>query len=462
MLGIILAGGSGSRLWPLSRELYPKQLLNLYGDKTLLQNTFERLARFISKDKIVSLTNKKHFGDVRFQIGELSSNPLILCEPVSKNTAAAIACSLKYAQQRFGDDEIVLIVPSDHLIKDNDGFIETVKDCIEIAENNKIVTFGIRPEFPETGYGYIKAGEPYLKGFKAERFTEKPDVKTAEKYLEEGCYFWNGGMFAGKVSVFLEEFQKYAPEIFKNLKDIDFSNSEKIPSEMFEKMPSISIDYAVMEKSDRIVVVPLKSDWSDLGSWQALYDAREKDENGNVICGNTVTDNVKNSFIYSSDKLVTATGLENVIIVETEDAVMVCGKDCSQNVKNIYERLKKKEDSAAILHKTVIRPWGTYTCMSEGDGYLTKVIRVNPKQRLSIQSHNYRSEHWVVLEGNALVILDGKEYRLCQGQSIDIPIYAKHSLQNPSDEPLKIIEVQKGSYISEDDIIRYEDIYGRV
>jgi mannose-1-phosphate guanylyltransferase/mannose-6-phosphate isomerase len=265
----------------------------------------------------------------------------------------------------------------------------------------------------------------------------------------------------GKISVFLNELHKYASDIFSHLEELDFSDN-KINYSVYEKMPSISIDYAVMEKSERIALVELQSDWNDLGSWQSIYNIKNKDENGNVLTGKVVVDNVKNSFIYSQKELVAVSGLENIILVETEDAIMACKLDESQNVKKLYEKLKEKESDTIKLHKTVFRPWGYYTCMNSGEGYLTKTICVLPKQKLSIQSHNHRSKHWVVLEGKALVLLDGKENYLESGDSIDIPLQAKHSLQNPYDTELKIIEVQKGDYISEDDIIRYEDCYGRV
>ena len=462
MFGIILAGGSGSRLWPLSRELYPKQLLKLDGNLSLLQETFKRLNSVIPSENIISVTNIKHANDVKFQLSQMDKNSKIISEPMAKNTAPAIACTLEYIKQNTKEDETVIIVPSDSLIRRTDDFIKTLKSALEAAQKGYIVTFGIKPSYPETGYGYIKAGEEFLGCKKVDRFVEKPDREKAVEYIADGSYYWNGGMFMAKVSVLLEEFEKYASDISKNLSMLDFSESTNIKYGIYESMPSISIDYAVMEKSEKIVIAELQSDWSDVGSWQALYDISKKDENNNVIVGNVLVENVRNSLIYAGKKLVTATDLEDVIIVETEDAVMACKKEASQNVKKIYERLKNSGNSAHLVHKTVFRPWGWYTCLSEGEGYLTKVICVLPKQKLSIQSHNHRSEHWVVLEGKAKVILDNTENYLDPGQSIDIPLKAVHSLQNPYDTDLKIIEVQKGDYISEDDIIRYEDIYGRI
>ena len=462
MFGIILAGGSGSRLWPLSRELYPKQLLKLDGDFSLLQETFKRLNSLIPSENIISVTNIKHSNDVKFQLSQISKETNIISEPMAKNTAPAIACTLEYIKQKSKEDEIVIIVPSDSLIKNNEKFVATIKNGIKAAENGYIVTFGIKPSYAETGYGYIKAGEDVFDCKKVEKFVEKPNKETAEKYLADGSYYWNGGMFMAKVSTLLNEFEKYSPDIYINLSQIDFVKSNSIKYGIYENMPSISIDYAVMEKSDKIVITELQSDWNDVGSWQAMYDVSEKDENQNVFNGNVIAENVKNSLIYADKKLVTAIDLEDVIIVETEDAVMACKKTSSQNVKKIYEKLKTSGNSAHLVHKTVFRPWGWYTCLSEGEGYLTKIICVLPKQKLSIQSHNHRSEHWVVLEGKAKVILDNTENFLEPGQSIDIPLKAVHSLQNPYDSDLKIIEVQKGDYISEEDIIRYEDIYGRI
>ena len=462
MKSIILAGGSGSRLWPLSREEYPKQLLALDKDESLLQKTFNRLCSFSKPADIVTVTNIKHYSNIKLQLNKIDSSNVVIGEPFGKNTAPAIASTLQYFIQQGCEDDVVLIVPSDHLIKDIDGFNKTVEQGKELAEQGYIVTFGIKPTYPETGYGYIKTEKALSVGYKVEKFVEKPNFETAKKYLDSGNYYWNGGIFMGKISTFLNEFKKYASDIYMHLGKLDFSNSTQINFSVYEKMPSISIDYAIMEKSDKIALVELQSDWNDLGSWQSIFNVKEKDENGNVLTGKVVVDNVKNSFIYSQKEVVAVSSLENIILVETEDAIMACKLDESQNVKKLYEKLKAKESDTIKLHKTVFRPWGYYTCMNSGDGYLTKTICVMPKHKLSVQSHNHRSEHWVVLEGTALVLKDGKEYNVYAGDSIDIPRGAKHSLQNPYDKELKIIEIQKGDYISEDDIIRYEDCYGRI
>ena len=462
MYGIILAGGSGSRLWPLSRELYPKQLLNLNSDKSLLQSTFERLKNCMPGNNIISITNTKHASNVRMQLSDMSENPVILSEPTAKNTAPAIVLAVKYIIQKSNTDPVILVVPSDHLIKDNEKFLSTVKKGEKLAQQGYIVTFGIKPHYPETGYGYINTAEQINDGYKVKEFVEKPDLETAEKYLKEGTYFWNSGIFMFKASTLLKETEKHALDITKIAEEFDFSKSDEIPFITFDKMPNISIDYAVMEKSDKIALVKLESDWNDLGSWQSIYDVSQKDLNGNVFIGHVLDKDSKNSFVYASSKLVATIGLEDTVIVETEDAILACKKDRTQNVKHIYETLKKQNDNTHLIHKTVYRPWGFYTVIAQGQGFLTKIIHVNTRQKLSVQSHNFRSEHWVVLTGKAKVVLEGKELILSPGHSVDIPVKAIHSLQNPFDEGLEIIEVQKGDPLIEEDIIRYEDMYGRV
>lgn len=462
MYGIILAGGSGSRLWPLSRELYPKQLLNIMSDKSLLQSTFERLTHCMDKSNILSITNTKHASNVKMQIQELTENPIVLSEPVAKNTAPAIALAAKYILQKTNEDPIILVVPSDHLIKDNEKFLATVKKGEKLAQEGYIVTFGIQPDYPETGYGYINTLKPLEVGYKVKEFVEKPDIETAKSYLKAGTYYWNSGIFMFKASVMMKEFAKLAPEIAKITNSVDFINSKDIPFIEFDKMPSISIDYAIMEKSEKIALLKLESDWNDLGSWKSIYDVSNKDENNNVFVGHVIDEGSKNSFVYASSKLVTTIGLEDTIIIETEDAILACKKDKTQDVKRIYETLKKQNDDTHLVHKTVYRPWGFYTVIAQGSGFQSKILHVNPGQKLSIQSHNHRSEHWVVLNGTAKVVLEGKELILSPGHSVDIPVKAIHSLQNPYEEDVEVIEVQKGDILLEDDIIRYEDMYGRV
>ena len=461
MYGIILAGGSGSRLWPLSRELCPKQLLNITGEKSLLQATFERLQNLMPDENILSITNTKHLANVRMQLKDYYAAPIILSEPVSKNTAPAAAVSVKYISENKNSDEIILVVPSDHLIHDVQKFSEAIEKGKQLAEQGFVVTFGVEPSYCETGFGYIKTSEKIDDGFKVEKFVEKPDLKTAQKYLQDKTMFWNSGIFMFKPSVFFNELKRHAGNIFEITEKIDFKNSEEIPFVEFDKMPNISLDYALMEKSDNLVMIKLESDWKDLGSWDAIYDISPKDNNGNVFVGHVLDEGSKNSLVYSSSKLVATIGLEDIVLVETEDAILACRKDKTQDVKHIYETLKQQNDNTHLVHKTVYRPWGFYTVIAQGEGFLTKIIHVNPKQRLSLQSHNHRSEHWVVLNGTAMVVLDSKELILNSGHSVDIPIKAIHSLQNPYDEAVEVIEVQKGDLLIEEDIIRYEDIYGR-
>lgn len=461
MFGIILAGGSGSRLWPLSRELYPKQLLNINADKSLLQSTFGRLQGFMPEENIISITNIKHTSNVKLQLENLSKNVTVLSEPLAKNTAPAIAVATKFIQSKE-EDPVILVVPSDHLIENNAKFYETVKKGEKLAQQGYIVTFGIEPDYPETGYGYINILKtPILDGFKVKEFVEKPNVKTAQKYIEAKTYFWNSGIFMFKASTMIEEIKNLAPDISKVIEKFDFSSSDNIEYNLFDKMPSISIDYAIMEKSDKIALVKLESDWNDLGSWQSIYDVSKKDKNKNVLIGHVIDEDSKNSLVYASSKLVATVGLDDIVLVETEDAILACKKDRTQDVKKIFDTLKKQNDDTHLVHKTVYRPWGFYTVLTQGKGFLSKIIHVNSKQQLSVQSHNHRSEHWVVLSGTAKVILDEKEHILPTGNSIDIPLKAIHSLQNPYDEDLEIIEVQLGELLLEDDIIRYEDIYGR-
>lgn len=455
MFGVILAGGSGSRLWPLSRELYPKQLLNLCAEKSLLQSTFEMLNKFIPASEIISVTNSKHQANVKMQLGDLCESPVILAEPLSKNTAPAIAICVKYILETSDKDETILVVPSDLLIKENEKFKQTVISAQKYVNEGKIVTFGIKPTYPETGFGYIHSVDN-----KVTKFTEKPDNETVLTYLKDENYYWNSGIFMFKVSTIMKELETHCPDIMNILQNIKCSDN-KISFTEFDKMPNISIDYALMEKSDNIAMVELQSDWKDLGSWKSIYEVSPKDENNNVFVGHVLDKDSKNSFVYSSSKLVATIGLEDTIVIETEDAILACKKDKTQEVKQIYETLKQQHDGTQKVHKTVYRPWGFYTVIAEGKGFQTKIIHVNVGQKLSVQSHNHRSEHWVVLSGMAKVVLEGKDHILSPGHSVDIPIKAIHSLQNPFEEDLEIIEVQKGDILSEDDIIRYEDMYGR-
>ncbi len=457
---IILAGGSGERLWPVSRELSPKPLLKLYNGNTLLQNIFELAAKIVKEHDIITITNIRQLDDIKLELKKVSKNPVIIAEPMSKNTAPAIASALTYIKSKR--DEIVLILPVDFYIEDRQLFIEALNSAKKLARENYIVTFGVKPSYFEEGFGYIQTGKKLKNGYKVEKFVEKPFDNELEKHLKNNNLFWNCGIYASKVSVLSENIKKYSPQIYSDFSKDMFDENNKIKYEYYENVPEISIDYAVMEKTDNLAFIELKTKWSDYGSWRALYNNSKKDSKGNVISGNVLSDNVRTSFIYSSKELVAVSGIKNTIVIETEDAVLVCDKSKSADINKIVRKLKQENNPSAVSRKTVFRPWGFYTCLNGGKGWLSKIITVSPGHKLSLQSHNFRSEHWVVLEGTATVILDDCKHVLQKCQSIDIPLKSKHSLQNHTKVPLKILEVQKGDYIGEDDIIRYEDMYGRV
>ncbi len=466
VLPVLLCGGSGTRLWPLSREAYPKQFLPLAGDFSLLQSTCMRLHGLPGAEAPLLISNEEHRFMVAEQCRQIGVVPqALMLEPVGRNTAPAIAVAALHAMATL-EDPIILVLPSDHVLRDEDGFRQAVLAALPAAEAGGLLTFGIVPTAPETGFGYIKAvtGE----GVRAvEQFVEKPDQATAEKYLASGEYFWNSGMFMFRASRFIEELEKFAPEILKHCKvavasakrDADFLRLDK---EAFSACPADSIDYAVMEKTQHAMVLPIDVGWSDVGSWSALWQVADQDGEGNVHRGDVMSENCRNTFVWSDNRLVSTLGLENMIVVDTDDALLIAHQDHVQDVKKIVARLKSDSRSQAIHHRQVYRPWGSYTSVDSGERFQVKRIIVKPGAALSLQMHHHRAEHWVVVSGIARVTCDETVMTLTENQSTYIPLGSKHRLENIGDEALELIEVQSGSYLGEDDIVRFDDVYGRV
>ena len=467
LLPVLLSGGSGTRLWPLSRELYPKQFLPLVGERTMLQDTWLRVASIADAAPIV-VANEEH----RFLAAEQLrlvgvEHAELLLEPAGRNTAPAIAAAALQAMAA-GDDPVLLVLPSDHIVADGEGFRAAVRAALPAAEQGALVTFGIVPTAPETGFGYIQsdassgsAGAPRH----VLRFVEKPDAATARGYLEAGGYYWNSGMFLFRASRYLAELERHRPDILaavrealaKATHDGDFIRLDR---DAFAACPSDSIDYAVMEKTDAAMVLPVDIGWNDVGSWSALWEVSEQDGDGNAHHGDVVAIDTRNSYAYAQ-RLVALVGVDDLVVVETDDAVLVARKDKVQQVKDVVARLKVEQRSHAALHREVHRPWGSYDSVDVGDGFQVKRIKVKPGARLSLQSHTRRAEHWIVVRGTARVTRDNDVFDLFANQSAYIPIGAKHRLENPGTEMLELIEVQSGDYLGEDDIVRYEDVYGR-
>ncbi|HLB43320.1 MAG TPA: mannose-1-phosphate guanylyltransferase/mannose-6-phosphate isomerase [Gammaproteobacteria bacterium] len=466
IIPVILAGGSGSRLWPVSRSAYPKQLLSLVGNRTMLQDTILRTQAITHILPPVIICNQAH----RFLVAEQMQtigihDATIIIEPIGKNTAPAVAIAALYRQE---DDPILLILPADHLIKDIERFTTVVNDAFTYAQAGKLLTFGVNPTKPETGYGYIKVSHQLNDGnaYCVERFVEKPDLQAAKAYLDSGQYYWNSGMFMFRASQYLAELEQYAPTIlqvckktiFHSTKDLDFV---RLNENLFADCPSNSIDYAVMEKTKNVILLPLQTAWSDIGSWSALYDIQESNQDGNILEGDVVAEEVKNSYLRAESRMLAVVGVSDHIIVETPDAVLVAHKDKSQAIKDMVSRLKQNQRSETDLHRKVYRPWGYYETLYQSECFQVKRISIKPRAKLSLQKHHYRSEHWVVVRGSAQVIRDEETFIISKNQSTYIPIGVKHRLANSTDENLEIIEIQLGDYLGEDDIIRFEDAYGR-
>ncbi|UTV30467.1 mannose-1-phosphate guanylyltransferase/mannose-6-phosphate isomerase [Photobacterium atrarenae] len=464
LIPVILAGGSGTRLWPLSRAHYPKQFLSLTEEKTMLQATIARLADMDTGTPII-LCNETNRFLVAEQLREYGQLGQIILEPVSRNTAPAIALAALAAQAEHSDP-LLLVLAADHVIQDPLAFQQVLTAAIPAASSGKFVTFGIVPTCPHTGYGYIKQGKPLDDGYRVSQFVEKPDQATAQDYLNTGGYLWNSGMFMFRASRYLKELAQHRPAIYEvcqaafqnSREDLDFI---RIQNDIFSQCPDESIDYAVMEHTTDSVVFPLDAGWSDIGSWSSLWDIHPKDENGNAVIGDALLHESQNSLVYSEHRLIATIGLDNMVVVDTKDAILIARKDKVQDVKTVVEQLKAHGRAEFESHREVYRPWGNYDSIDHGGRYQVKHITVKPGAKLSLQMHHHRAEHWVVVSGTAKVTLGDQEILLSENQSSYIPLGVVHALENPGKIPLELIEIQSGPYLGEDDIVRFEDRYGR-
>ena len=460
-IALVLAGGSGTRLWPLSRELYPKQFAKIFDKSSTFQNALLR-AMVSTKDlsNVYVVTNKDHrfhvFGQAE-EIGLRLNEENVLSEPLKRNTAPAIYFGIKCVVSE-GEDALISVLPADHVIPDLSKYEEVMETGLRIAEKGYLVTFGIKPKKPETGYGYIKSGEEICEGaYDAERFIEKPDLDKAEKFLREGGYYWNSGMFAFRASIFEEEIKKHLPEVYEAFKG---ENWRENLEEIYRRLPDISVDYGIMEKSERVAIVPTDMEWSDVGSFDSLYELLKKDSDGNAVIGRCYLINSRNNLVMG-ERLVAMIDIENLMVLDSGDAILICPRGKGQEVRSLFSRLKENGDEEALVHKTVYRPWGSYTVLEEGPGYKVKRVTVLPHKRLSLQMHYHRSEHWVVINGMAKVTKGNEVFFLRPQESTFIPPGVVHRLENPGKIPLEVIEVQNGEYIEEDDIVRIEDDYKR-
>lgn len=463
---VLLSGGVGSRLWPVSREAYPKQFLPLAGEQSMLVDTLQRLEALAAEAPMV-VCNDEHRFIVAEQLREAGMpNAEIVLEPCGRNTAPAVAVA---ALQALKSDEnaVLLVLPADHLIENPTAFHAVVREALPLAEAGHLVTFGVVPTRPETGYGYIKRGESLPGGlFSLEKFVEKPDADTAESYLQSGDYLWNSGKFLFGARAYINELEALAPTMLDTCSraleaakaDLDFV---RLDAEIFATCPSDSIDYAVMEKTGLGAVAALDCGWSDVGAWSALWDVGQADEDGNVLQGDVLVDQSQNNYLRSESRLLAVTGVNDLVVVETADAVLVSHRDTVQDVKRLVMALKSEQRDEANVHARVYRPWGSYESLISSERFQVKTIVVNPGQKLSLQKHHHRAEHWIVVNGTAEVTCEDKVFTLAEDESTYIPLGHKHRLANPGCIPLELIEVQSGSYLGEDDIVRYEDIYGR-
>jgi mannose-1-phosphate guanylyltransferase/mannose-6-phosphate isomerase len=465
LYAVIMAGGKGTRFWPLSREAYPKQFLKLKGDRTLLQDTIQRLHGKVAPDKIVIVTTHAQKDIVGWQAREVLDNVHCIVEPEGRNTAPAIAL-VTYKIYKEDRNAIIFVLPSDHYVGDEHIFKSTLERAIPLAEKGNIMTFGISPTKPETGYGYIKTGKKIADGaFRVSKFVEKPDRKTAESYLKKGIYYWNSGMFLFRAKDMIEEIKEYMPSMHKGFSGISKALNTKKEAASLERiypaLEELSIDYGIMEKSKRVGMAVSEFPWSDIGNWSALDEIMDRDNNGNVLLGNMVGIDCRDSIFYTGKKLVAAIGVDNMVVVDTQDATLITPKDRVQEVKKLVTRLKHEGKEEYLAPAIEQRPWGYFSVLEEGATYKIKHIYIKPRERLSIQMHNHRSEHWIVVSGTAKVRRGEETFFVHHNESTFIPPTVKHSLENPGIIPLRIIEIQSGEYLGEDDIIRFDDIYGR-
>ncbi len=480
LIPVILSGGAGTRLWPVSREGHPKPFMKLADGKSLLLKTYQRAASAVDafgseKGELITVTNRDYYFMSKDELAEAKLGErhpgVFLLEPTGRNTAPAVALAAQHIANKYGPDALMLVLAADHLIQDQLAFNAAVADAATLAQQGHLVTFGIVPTGPETGFGYIEAGETMQKGRKAIRFVEKPPFEKAQAYLASGNFYWNSGMFCFQAGRLLEEMTQHAPDVASAIvacwqavtaQPNAAGQMIDIPSQMFAQVPDISIDYAVMERSSKVAVVPSDFGWSDIGSWAAVKDLVPPDDNQNRALGEVIFVDSLNTFVQSEERLVATVGVDNLMIIDTPDALLVAHVDKSQDVKTVVAQLKSKGHEAYKLHRTVTRPWGTYTVLEEGPHFKIKRIEVKPGASLSLQMHHHRSEHWIVVRGMAKVVNGEREIMVSTNESTYIPAGHKHRLENPGVLDLVMIEVQSGEYLGEDDIVRFQDNYGRV
>jgi mannose-1-phosphate guanylyltransferase/mannose-6-phosphate isomerase len=465
LFAVIMAGGKGTRFWPLSRETFPKQFLKLLSERTLMQDTIHRMDELVSGDNIVIVTTETQKGIVDWQARELLGNVNSVVEPQGRNTAPAIAL-VAFKLLKQSKDALMLVLPSDHFIGDTHLFTATMRRAVPIAEGGKLVTFGARPTKPETGYGYIKAGRSIAKGvFRVAKFVEKPDAKTAQGYLDKGGFYWNSGMFLFKAQDLIDELETHMPELhaaFSRItRHLNTDTEEKALKKVYAAIEDQSIDYGVMEKSRNVAMVVADFPWSDIGSWDKLDEIIDRDRDGNVTVGNMVGMGCRNSIFFTGNRLVAAIGLKNMVVVDTSDATLIVPKSKVQEVKSLVKKLKEEGKEECLVPSIEERPWGSFSILEQGPHHKIKHIYIKPKGRLSLQMHNHRSEHWIVVSGTAKVTRGDEVFYVHQNESTFIPSTFRHRLENPGMIPLRLIEIQSGEYLGEDDIIRFDDVYGR-